>query len=96
MSLLHTIHIASSGDLSSLRTDIDDAYTSGAYTLHEVQDRLGREYNKRCFALGATPSLISPYDAGLRPTSYSISSSDLLLIDGGDLILIDGDDMILI
>ena len=99
MDFLHRIHICSSGDLAGYKTEMQNAYNSGLFDLQYVENHVGREFNRRCDAYGATDKII-PHSGHFRPYDYAASIStgvnDIVLIGGDDIRLIDGGDMLAI
>ena len=94
--MVHNIHIADSGDLSGYKTEIENGYNSGLYSLRYIKNHLGREFNQRCDSEAAN-HLMLPHSGDFRPYDYAATLlSDLVLINGDDLLLKDGGDLILI
>lgn len=111
---LHTlnneVHHENTGDASFftiLRQKIVDsglnASATGSFNIHMALDHIWREYNHLAFDNGQTGSMISPFDAGLRPTGMGIlpggivaTGNNLVMIDGNNLTTIAGDNLITI
>ena len=67
MVTLQQIHIAASGDLPSIKTQIINTLASGIVTSGWAQDHLYREFNRKCINCGLTGTAVTPMDAGFRP-----------------------------
>jgi len=80
-SLIHEIHIASSGQLSTLKGRVIDSGLAGPiletgsfnryYNL--AYSHVWREFNKKCYNVGLTGLMVIPYDGGLRPIPPALS-----------------------
>ena len=79
-SFIHEIHIANSGDLSTLKGTIIDSGLAGPaletgnfnqyYNL--AYSHVWREFNRKCYNVGLTGLMVTPYDGGLRPIPPSV------------------------
>ena len=79
-SFIHEIHIANSGDLSTLKGTIIDSGLAGPaletgnfsqyYNL--AYSHVWREFNRKCYNVGLTGLMVSPYGAGFKPISPSV------------------------
>ncbi len=69
-NIKNDMHIASSGDIFSLKIEADSMVAANSGLLSYFNDHVYREYNKNV-AYYNTGAMITPYDAGLRPISYS-------------------------
>ncbi len=88
MITVHEIHSAPAGELSSLRSRIESAYSSGVITDNNAQNHIWREFNRRCFFSGNQSLMLVPTYDGFRPVNLDIDR--IVLIDGsGDIQLID-------
>lgn len=108
--LNNEVHHENTGDasfLNSLKTRIADsglnASLTGAFDYHMAIDHVWREFNKLAFEVGETGVMVSPYDAGLRPTGIGIlpggvapDTGNLITIAGDNLVTIAGDNLITI
>jgi hypothetical protein len=80
-SFIHEIHIANSGDLSTLKGTIIDSGLAGSaletgnfnqyYNL--AYSHVWREFNRKCYNVGLTGLMVNPYGAGFKPISPSVS-----------------------
>ena len=80
-SLIHEIHIASSGQLSTLKGRVIDSGLAGPeletgsfnryYNL--AYSHVWREFNKKCYNFSLTNLMVTPYDGGLRPIPPALS-----------------------
>lgn len=77
----------------TLKSAADSYVVADPLLLNYYNNHVYRVYNQRRFFEAAGDSMISPYDGGFRPTSYSPSSSSshILLEIGDDLLLESGD-----
>ena len=66
---LQEIHVAASGDLSSIKPQILTDLGNGEFTSGWALNHLYREFNKRCALVGLTGIQVTPMDAGFRPLS---------------------------
>jgi hypothetical protein len=80
-SLIHEIHIASSGQLSTLKGRVIDsglagpALETGSFNRYYnlAYSHVWREFNKKCYNVGLTGLMVVPYDGGLRPIPPALS-----------------------
>ena len=80
-SLIHEIHIASSGQLSTLKGRVIDsglagpALETGSFSRYYnlAYSHVWREFNKKCYNVGLTGLMVIPYDGGLRPIPPALS-----------------------
>jgi hypothetical protein len=80
-SLIHEIHIASSGQLSTLKGRVIDsglagpALETGSFSQYYnlAYSHVWREFNKKCYNVGLTGLMVIPYDGGLRPIPPALS-----------------------
>lgn len=94
MITVHEIHSAPAGELSSIRSRIESAYSSGVITDNYAQNHLWREFNRRCFFAGRKSLMLVPTYDGFRPVNLDIDR--IILIDGSsDIQLIDGSGFII-
>ena len=94
MITVDEIHSAPAGELSSIRSRIESAYSSGVITDNNAQNHLWREFNKRCHLSANENLMLVPTDAGFRPINLEIDR--IILIDEtGDIQLIDGNGFII-
>lgn len=80
-SLIHEIHIASSGDLSTLKQRVIDSGLAGPeletgnfnqyFSL--AYNHVWREFNRKCYNFGLTGLMVTPYNGGLRPIPPALS-----------------------
>jgi hypothetical protein len=81
-SLIHEIHRAVSGDLTTLKSRIIDSGLAGPelesgnlnqyYNL--AYSHVWREFNRKCYNVDLTGLMVTPYDAGLRPRPPALST----------------------
>jgi hypothetical protein len=79
-SLIHEIHIANSGELSTLKERVIDSGLAGPaletgnfsqyYNL--AYSHVWREFNRKCYNFGLTGLMVVPYDGGFRPIPPAI------------------------
>lgn len=95
--LKNKIHIAPCADLESLKDQVDEYIIENPGLINYAIEHPYREYNRRKFYLCAGDGMITPYDAGFRPTSYTPSTggSYILLEDNTEILLENGDNLLL-
>jgi hypothetical protein len=96
VTLKNEIHIANCSTLNTLKAEADAFVVANSTLLNYARNHWYREYNRRKFFLCQRNDMISPYDGGFRPTTYTPSVSNVLLLeDGTDLLLEDGTNILL-
>jgi hypothetical protein len=79
-SFIHEIHIANSGELSTLKERVIDSGLAGPaletgnfsqyYNL--AYNHVWREFNRKCYNIGLTGLMVTPYNGGFRPIPPSV------------------------
>ena len=82
----------------TLKSAADAYVTADSSLLNYYNHHVYRVYNQRRFFEAAQDSMITPYDAGFRPVSYSPSASlsSAMLLESGDYILLENGDILLL
>lgn len=77
----------------TLRAAADDYVAADPTLLNYYNHHVYRVYNMRRFFEAGGASMITPYDGGFRPTTYSLPH---LLLENGDNILLESGGAILL
>lgn len=72
-TIKNEMHIADCAQLSVLKAEADQMAIDNPTLLLWFRHHVYREYNKRKFLYCGGADMISPYDAGFAPTSYTPS-----------------------
>lgn len=96
-TIKNEIHVATGADLVTLKNEADVIAVATPAHFPWLLHHVYREYNKRRFFYSAGSDMITPYDGGFTPISYTpAAGGDVLLLESGDDVLLeDGDNILL-